>query len=54
MLAGAAGRADRCRPAGAKAKDGDAPAGGATARAADPTGASGLASRDALSGAAIS
>ena len=49
MLDGAAGRADRCRPAGAQATDGDAPAGGATARAADPASASGAAIRDGLS-----
>ncbi len=48
MLDGAAGRADRCRPAGAQATDGDAPAGGATARAADPASASGAAIRDGL------
>ena len=50
VLDGAAGRADRCRPAGAQATDGDAPAGGATARAADPASASGAAIRDGLSG----
>ena len=49
MLDGAAGRADRCRPAGAQATDGDAPAGGATARAADLASASGAAIREGLS-----
>ncbi len=54
MLDGAAGRADRWRPAGAQATDGDAPAGGATARAADPASASGAAIRDGLPGATFS
>ena len=53
VLDGAAGRADRCRPAGAQATDGDAPAGGATARAADPASASGRAFRDGLSGCGL-